>query len=308
MKKSSSAIISILSAFALLTLLTACSAGTPSTQNLQGKFSISGSTALQPLTTAAALAYEKLHPQVQIDVQGGGSVTGLKNFSTKVSDIGDSDLYADPVKYPDPTITDHIVCAVPFNIIVGADIPATMVTSLTKQQIIDIFSTNKIRNWSDVGGPNLKITPIVRPATSGTRATFRTYVLGGKDESGTVLTSDSSTTVRDTVASTSGAIGYVGSAYLTSSVRALNIDGIDSSLPNIESGKYNFWSYEHMYTLGVTNPLVSDFFTYMYSSAGQQLAQSLTYIPLASIQSPTANTVTSPSASSNNALYKREVA
>jgi phosphate transport system substrate-binding protein len=201
------------------------------------------------------------------------------------ADIGNSDLYADPAMYPDPNLTDHIVCVVPFAMIINPDVP---LKALTSQQIIDIFSTGKIRNWSQLGGPDLNIVPVVRPTTSGTRATFRKYVLGGRDEGGQIklLHTDSSTTVRDTVAQTPGAIGYVARAYLNSSVHELGIGGFMATEQNIATGHYSFWSYEHMYTLGDTNPVLKAYLDFMLTPTVQQLAQRLSYIPISEMKIP----------------------
>jgi phosphate transport system substrate-binding protein len=157
------------------------------------------------------------------------------------------------------------------------------VKSLTQQQIIDIFSTGKLRNWQQVGGPNLAIVPVVRPQTSGTRATFRKYILGGRDETGTLLQSDSSQTVVQTVAQTPGAIGYVGVSVLNTSVSQVAIDGQLPTASAIKAGRYAFWGFEHMYTLGDGSAAVSSFLDYMLTSEIQQLAQQLGYIPIAAM-------------------------
>ncbi|HCI82360.1 MAG TPA: phosphate-binding protein, partial [Ktedonobacter sp.] len=241
-----------------------------------------GSTALQPLVTTAAKLFMQQNPQVHIDVQGGGSITGLRSVAEQKSDIGNSDIYADPAIYPDPNLTDHIVCLIPFTMIVNPDVMG--VTSLTQQQLIGIYSTRTIRNWKDVGGPDLPITAVVRPNTSGTRATFRKYVLGGGDESGTLLRTDSSQTVRDMVAHTPGAIGYLALSVLNSSVRVIAIDGVAATAQNIEVGKYAFWGYEHMYTLGDDSSLLSAFLSFMLTPAVQQESQREGYIPIASMK------------------------
>ena len=255
--------------------------------DLSGHILVVGSTALQPLAAAAASLFQQQHPHAHIEVQGGGSLAGLQSLINHQADIGNSDVYADPAVYPDPNMTDHIVAVVPFTMIVG---PGVTITSLTQQQIIDIFSTGKIRNWKQVGGPDLPIVPVVRPATSGTRATFRKYILGGRDESGTLLQTDSSQTVRDTVAHKRGAIGYLALSVLDSSVKSIAIGGEMATPQNIESGSYTFWGYEHMYTLGDDNPLVAAFLDFMLTSQIQQLAQRLSYIPIADMKLPSVRT------------------
>ena len=251
--------------------------------DLNGHILVAGSTALQPLATKAAVLFQQQHAHVHIEVKGGGSLVGLEAVTTHQSDIGDSDIYADPATYPDPDLTDHLVCIIPFTMIAS---PGVTITSLTKQQIIDIFSTGIIRNWKQVGGPNLPIVPVVRPPTSGTRATFRKYILDGRDEIGTLLTSDSSATVLNKVATTRGAIGYLAVSVLNSSVHPIAIDGQNATLQNIEAGRYSFWGYEHMYTLGEGNPLVAAFLSFMLTPQIQRVALELKYIPIAGIKFP----------------------
>ncbi len=217
-------------------------------------------------------------PETHITVNGGGSLFGLQAVTSGKADIGDSDVYADPGAYPDPTLTDHLVAVIPFTLIVNSDV--TGVTSLKRDQIIGIFSTSQYTNWSQLGGPNLPIKAVVRPPTSGTRLTFRKYVMGGRDEKGIFLNSDSSKTVLATVASTPGAIGYLALSVIDSSVRAIGIDGASATPAAIEGGRYPFWGYEHMYTLGDGSQLASAFLDYMTTSEIQAAAQRLGYIPI----------------------------
>ncbi|WP_052890927.1 phosphate ABC transporter substrate-binding protein [Thermogemmatispora carboxidivorans] len=264
----------------VLILLAGCGEGADSQSALSGRLHIAGSTALQPLVSTAAGLFERQHPQAHIQVDGGGSRAGLAAVTSHQADIGDSDIYADPAIYPDPNLTDHIVCVIPFAMVANPDVT---VTSLTRQQIIDIFSTGRISNWSQVGGPDLPIVPVVRPQTSGTRDTFRKYILGGRDEKGKLLQTDSSVTVRETVAHTPGAIGYLALSVLTPAVRVLAIEGARPTLADIVAGRYIFWSYEHMYTLGDDNPLLSAFLDFMLSEPVQQKAQEMGYIPIAAM-------------------------
>ncbi len=290
-----------------LTILLSNCAGTNSTPNiLKGNLRISGSTALQPLVKAAAQAFMQQNPQAHITVDGGGSITGLHDVTSKKAHIGDSDIYADPALYPDPNLTDHIVCVSPFVMITNADIS---VPSLTQDEIIKIFSTGEINNWQQVGGPDLKIVPVVRPQTSGTRDTFRKYILGGLDEKGTLLKTDSSATVLETVAKTPGAIGYLALAVLDKSVHTIAINKQLPTTENIAAGRYIFWSYEHMYTLGDDDQLITAFLDFMLTPKVQQQARQLRYIPIDEMKLPK---ITTPeegrqSSASPLALIRKEV-
>ncbi len=285
--------IALLACCLVATLLAGCSTTFTSAEELSGRLLVTGSTALQPLVTSAAKLFMKHHSGVTITVLGGGSKTGLNDVTSgkmyKIDgtnrlykvDIGDSDIYADPAIYPDPNLTDHIVCVVPFTMIVNPDVH---IPSLTKEQIVGIFSTGQYHNWNELGGPDLPITPVVRPSTSGTRDTFRKYILDGRDEKGQLLDKDSSTLVRDTVAQTPGAIGYVSLSWLNNSVRAIDINGSTPTKGNIAAGNYSFWSYEHMYTMGDNTPLLEQFLDFMIEPEVQHEAQNSGYIPIDSMK------------------------
>jgi phosphate transport system substrate-binding protein len=217
---------------------------------------------------------------VTVDVQGGGSFAGLDQLYAGSIDIGDSDVYADPTRYPDPDITDHLVAVVAFAMVIH---PAVPVTNLTHQQIVDIY-TGHITNWSELGGQNQPIKVIARPLSSGTRATFRKYILNGADEvPGVALHKDSSQELVDTVSQTPGAIGYVAVSAVTAGVHVVSIDNVMPTPQNVESGAYGFWSYEHMYTRGLPEGAVAAFLQFLLTASEQQVAASLGYIPISAM-------------------------
>lgn len=131
-----------LTSLMLFVLLSGCTQPGGSASDLNGHLLVAGSTALQPLATAAASLFQQQHAHVHVEVKGGGSLLGLQSLTNHHVNIGVSDVYADPAVYPDPNLTDHIVAVIPFTMIVGPDVA---VKTLTQQEIIDIFSTGTIR-------------------------------------------------------------------------------------------------------------------------------------------------------------------
>lgn len=239
-------------------------------EDLSGTITAAGSSALKPLADDAADAFYELYPDIAITIDAGGSGEGLKQVSEGTVDIGNSDVEAseklDGAAAAD--LVDHKVCVVTMAPIVNPDITDAGVTSLTKQQLIDIF-TGKITNWSEVGGPDEEVVLVTRPTSSGTRATFQKYALDGNEEaSNASMETDDSGVLLQNVKDTKGAIGYVALSYLTgedTGVSTLAIDGAEPTLENTYNGTYPVWTYEHMYTNGEPNEVVKAFLDFVMS-------------------------------------------
>ncbi len=243
------------------------------------KISAAGSTALQPLVQAAAEAYQARNADVKISVTGGGSRTGLSLVNSKSVDIGDSDILA----AKDQTdLVDHKVAAVGFAIVAH---PETGVKNLSKKQIQDIFS-GKTKNWKDVGGKDQAITVINRPASSGTRAVFIKTLMDKAEIAKDTLVEDATGTVIQKVTQTAGAVSYAAfsGTHGKTGVVEIGIDGNPATEENVETGKYPFWSYEHMYTNGPPNKDVSRFMAFLQSNS--TLVRKLGYILTRDIQKP----------------------
>ena len=78
-----------------------------------GSVTAAGSTALQPLVDKAGKDYVAACPAAQIQVQGGGSGTGLTQVSQGAFQIGNSDVAAESkLATPDAAaLVDHQSCA-----------------------------------------------------------------------------------------------------------------------------------------------------------------------------------------------------
>jgi phosphate transport system substrate-binding protein len=225
------------------------------------QISAAGSTALQPLVQAAAEAYQSQHGDVKISVTGGGSRTGIALVASKSVDVGDSDILATG----QDGLIDHRVAVIGFSVIVNPD---SGVTGLTKKQIQDIFSL-KVTNWKDVGGKDLAITVINRPASSGTRAVFVKTVMGNVELNKSTATEDATGTIVQKIKQTSGAVSYAAfsGTHNKAGIVEVTIDGAQPNDDDVESGKYPFWSYEHMYTNGPPTTTVSRFLAFLQSNS-----------------------------------------
>ena len=249
---------------------------------LSGTITSVGSTALLPLVEEASKQFMGTNPKVQVNVQGGGSGTGLSQVSTGAATIGNSDIFAEEKSGIDASkLVDTKVSVTAITTVVN---PKITVDNLTKKQLIDIF-TGKVTNWKEVGGSDQKIVVINRAKGSGTRATFKAFALDGKDETTGGMEIDSSGQVKKTVSETPGAISYLALSYVDSSLKAVKLDSVEANEENITAGKYPVWAYGHMYTLGQPAGHVKAFLDYMLSNEVQTtLVPKLGYIPATKMQ------------------------
>lgn len=233
---------------------------------VSGSITAAGSTALQPLVEKASKDYQAGCSGAQIQVQGGGSGTGLTQVSQGAVQIGNSDVTAESkLKSPDAAgLVDHIVAKQGWVMVVNPDV--TGVTNLTSAQATDIW-TGKVTNWKDVGGADKAIVLILRPESSGTRSTFKKIVLGGQSEaSGQALTEDSNGAVVAAVKGTPGSTSVIGFAYYQQNkgqVTALQLDGVEATVDNMKAGTYKLAADGHMYTKGQPDGLTKAFLDYM---------------------------------------------
>jgi phosphate transport system substrate-binding protein len=280
--------ISSILALVITTTLVACSnnSHTADSKQLSGSLTAVGSTAMQPFVEEVSKSFMNNNPNVQINVQGGGSGQGLTAAVNDTADFGNSDVFAEEKDNIDATtLNDHKVFVVGIAPVVH---PNVGVTNLTQQQLIDIF-TGKIKNWNQVGGKDQAIILVNRPESSGTRATFATFGLNNNEEfrAKDGIVEDSSGTVRKIVAQTEGAIGYLAFSYVDNSVKPLSLDGVAPNNENVVTNKWKIWAYEHMYTNknGKNKQLEDAFIAYILSDEIQQgLVKQLQYIPITAMK------------------------
>ncbi|MEH7546895.1 phosphate ABC transporter substrate-binding protein [Neobacillus vireti] len=271
----------------LMMFVTACGGGSKDKttdtadkggKEVSGSLVVSGSSAMQPLIAAAAEEFMANNPNVDIQVNAGGSGTGLSQVAEGSVQIGNSDVFAEEKEgIPADQLVDHKIAVVGITAAVN---PNVGIKDISKDNLIKVF-TGKITNWKDVGGKDQKIVLVNRPDASGTRAVFNKFGLNGATPA-EGITEDSSNTVKKIVNETDGAVGYLAFSYFTDDkVTPLSIDGVEPTDENVQTGKFPIWAYEHSYTKGEPSGVSKAFLDYLMSDDVQNtLLKEQGYLPV----------------------------
>ena len=251
----------------------------------QTKITIKGSDTMVILAQRWAELYMKQHPEVSIQVTGGGSGVGLAALINGTTDIANSSR---PIKQTEMeklksrynTLGVEIPCAKDGITIFLHE--SNKVEELTLEQLSDIY-TAKITNWKELGGADAEIKLYGRENSSGTYVYFKEEVVKD-DYAASCQTLPGTAAVVNAVKKDINGIGYGGAAY-AAGVKHCNVKkdaGSESYLPtteNIAKNLYPITRYLYMYMRNRPTGELKKYIDWILSPEGQKIVTEVGYFP-----------------------------
>ncbi len=270
---------------------------------VDGSLNSIGSDTLNNLMTYWAEAFNKLYPNVKIQVEGKGSATAPPALIAGTAQLGpmsrtmkpeEIDAFEKKHGFKPTRISVALDCLAVY---VHKDNP---IKGLTLAQLDGIFSkTHKsgspdITTWGQVGLTDdweaMPMSIFGRNSASGTYAYFKEHVLGKGDYKDTVKEQPGSAAVVNGVAADRSGIGYSGIGYRTSEVRAIPLAKdaksamVEPTFANALKGAYPLGRTLYIYVAKKPDEplptLIEEFLKFVLSNEGQQIVVKDGYGPL----------------------------
>jgi len=227
---------------------------------------VAGSTSVQPFAEKLAEIYMHQHPEMRIDVQGGGSSAGIFAASQGAAELGASSR---ELVGPEKNLQDIPIAYDGIAVIVH---PSNPLTNIRLEDIRRIFE-GQLTDWGPLGLKPHPIDIITREEGSGTREAFEQLVMGQKEITPGALVQDSNGSVREIVAGDPHSIGYISAGLVNEQVKALAIDGVLPTRENIKEKKYRLVRRLHLVSKEPPAGPCKAFIDFVLSPQGQHLLE-----------------------------------
>jgi phosphate transport system substrate-binding protein len=244
------------------------------------KLVLTGSSTVAPLVAEIGKRFESLNPNIRIDVQTGGSSRGINDVRASLIDIG---MASRSLKQSESELFSFSIALDGISIILNK---ANPVTSLDKQQIIDIYR-GKIVNWQAVGGQDATIVVINKAEGRSTLELFLHYFgLQNTEIKPHVIIGDNQQGIK-TVAGNPHAIAYVsvGSAEYEADhqvpIKLLPLEGIMATVENVRNRTFPLSRPLNLVTREQPTGIIKDFIAFAHSEQVDDLIDAQYFVPVA---------------------------
>lgn len=234
---------------------------------------IDGSTGVRPLVTALAEAFEKNYPGIRVEIgEGMNTRRRVEALQAGEIDIAMASHGIDVRAFTRQGLQVHWFAkmAVVFGLHQSVDLDG-----LTTGQVCGIYA-GKYRNWRELGGPDLPIIALSRPATEVDAEIFIQQMpcFGDFSDRDHVRWFEKSGPLARELAKQPGAIGMTTLVRVGQSqgaIRPLALNGIAPNARNLRKGKYNYTRNSFLITKGLPPPALKRFLMFVNSRSGRRV-------------------------------------
>jgi phosphate transport system substrate-binding protein len=243
------------------------------------RVSVVGSSTIAPLMGEIARLHEQRQPGARVDVQTGGSTRGVVDVRAGVAHVG---MVSRALK-PDEADLQHLLLARDgLGVIVHRSNP---VQTLSREQVAKVYR-GELRNWRELGGPDLPITAVSKAEGRSTLEVFSGYFgVPYKEIKAQLVIGDNQQGIQ-AVASSPGAIGYVsiGSAEFEARqgvpIRLVAVDGHAPTTAAVASGQYPVVRELNLVFKGDAGPAVQALLKNAGSADAARLVEAQFFVPI----------------------------
>jgi len=251
---------------------------------------IAGShTVMSHLMPMLAETHEGTVGTIDFEMQSTGTAAGLRAMLAGEIDIAAASRSHIPAEEEQARANGYSLTEPGARHIVAVDVlaiavhPSNPMESLTYDQVIGIWCTRSIDNWSFLGMEDRPIRPLTVEPLAGSRALFEDFFCGprGIHSHVEVVTQDE---MNDALRTDPNAIAYLSMAEVSGKVLGLRPDVAGQALmpsqQNIIRGAYPLYHDLYLYTPGPATGTSLAFMTWIASPAGQEVVDEARFVPL----------------------------
>lgn len=250
----------------IISIMTACS------RNSDTGIIVAGSTSVQPYAEILSEEYMIINKNIEIDIQGGGSSSGITAARTGTANIG---MSSRALNDGEKTMRYVEIARDGLVVIVNPNNP---VKDLSLKKVRDIYSAS-VTEWNQLGGSKSKIHVITREEGSGTRSAFSELVMGKTEITPKAIVQDSNGAVKQLVADDPDAIGFISLGLVDKTVKPIKLDGIAATRESILDGSYSLSRPFLFITKDEPTGQTKKFLDFVLSLEGQKILSNEGLIP-----------------------------
>jgi len=243
---------------------------------------VKGSDTLINVVQKLAEVYMQENPGKAVSVTGGGSGTGVAAIINGTADIANASRLM-----KDKEIQQAVQNGVePVRVVVALDSlsivvnPNNTVRELTVEDVAKIYRGD-VKNWKDVGGPDMPISLYGRQPNSGTYDFMKDDIMKA-DYSPKMRQMNGNAQIVEAIKSDKSAVGYIGVGYLkeatglavvkiAAKAGGTYVDPLNAE--DVKNGSYPITRPLQQYINGKAAGDVKDFISFELSPKGQEIVE-----------------------------------